>query len=241
MNQAAPEVFAGLRELDTATIFNAVIEARGGSQGGRELEGQGGMPFNYMGPGMQCMLPQFGMAIGYAATIELTTREPEVEGRHWDEYYDHLDATPGPMVAIMKDIDTRAGRGATLGDGMAATHKHLGVTGIVVDGSIRDLAGIERVGLPVWGTGVTPGHGILSLVRQNEPIIVNELLIHPGEIVVADRDGVVKIPMGDDPVKVLEKGREIRQREARYHAIFEDPELTWQGIKDFQTKMFGKE
>ena len=115
MNQAAPEVFAGLRELDTATIFNAVIESRGGSQGGRELEGQGGMPVNYMGPGMQCMLPQFGMAIGYAATIELTTSEPEVEGRHWDEYYDHLDATPGPMVAIMKDIDTRAGRGATLG------------------------------------------------------------------------------------------------------------------------------
>ena len=49
-NQAAPEVFAGLRELDTATIFNAVIESRGGSQGGRELEGQGGMPFNYMRP-----------------------------------------------------------------------------------------------------------------------------------------------------------------------------------------------
>ena len=96
------------------------------------------------------MLPQFGMAIWYAATIELTTSEPEVEGRHWDEYYDHLDATPGPMVAIMKDIDTRAGRGATLGDGMAAAHKHLGVTGIVVDGSIHDLAGIERVGLPVW-------------------------------------------------------------------------------------------
>ena len=33
---------------------------------------------------------------------------------------------------------------------MAATHKHLGVTGIVVDGSIHDLAGIERVGLPAW-------------------------------------------------------------------------------------------
>ena len=48
----------------------------------------------------------------------------------------------------MKDIDTRAGRGATLGDGMTAAHKHLGVTGIVVDGSIRDLAGIERSDYP---------------------------------------------------------------------------------------------
>ena len=40
------------------------------------------------------MLRQLGMAMGYAATIELTTNKPEVEGRHWDEYYDHLDSTP---------------------------------------------------------------------------------------------------------------------------------------------------
>ena len=237
MKQVLPEVFEGLRELDTATIFNAVIEARGASQGGRELEDQGGMPFNYMGPGMQCMLPRLGMAVGYAVTCELTTHDPDVPALAWYDYYDFLDQSPGPMVTIMKDVDTRAGRGASLGDGMAATHKHLGVSGIVVDGSIRDLAGIERVGLPVWGTGVTPGHGVLSLVRHNQPITVNELLIHPGEIVAADRDGVVKIPAGDDPAKVLEKSREIQEREARYHAIFSDPGLTWQGIKDYQQKM----
>ena len=77
---------------------------------------------------------------------------------------------------------------------------------------------------------------MLSLVRHNQPITVNELLIHPGEIVAADRDGVVKIPAGDDPAKVLEKGREIQEREARYHAIFSDPDLTWQGIKEYQQK-----
>ena len=240
MKQVSPEVFEGLRQLDTATIFNAVIEARGASQGGRELEDQGGMPFNYMGPGMQCMLPRLGMAIGYAVTCELTTHDPDGPALAWYDYYDFLDQSPGPMVTIMKDVDTRAGRGASLGDGMAATHKHLGVTGIVVDGSIRDLAGIERVGLPVWGTGFTPGHGVLSLVRHNQPVTVNELLIHPGEIVVADRDGVVKIPAGDDPAKVLEKGREIQEREARYHAIFSDPDLTWQGIKDYQQKMISQ-
>ena len=240
MKQVSLEVFEGLRQLDTATIFNAVIEARGASQGGRELEDQGGMPFNYMGPGMQCMLPRLGMAIGYAVTCELTTHDPDGPALAWYDYYDFLDQSPGPMVTIMKDVDTRAGRGASLGDGMAATHKHLGVTGIVVDGSIRDLAGIERVGLPVWGTGVTPGHGVLSLVRHNQPVTVNELLIHPGEIVAADRDGVVKIPAGDDPAKVLEKGREIQEREARYHAIFSDPDLTWQGIKDYQQKMISQ-
>jgi|GEM_PF-239979 len=237
MELVSDEVFEGLRELDTATIFNAVIEARGASQGGRELEGQGGMPLNYMAPGMHCMLPQHGMAIGYAATCEMTTHDPDGPSIPMYDYYDHLDATPGPMVAIIKDVDTIGGRGASLGDGMAATHKHLGVTGIVVDGSIRDLAGIERVGLPVWGTGVTPGHGILTMVRQNEPIVVNELIIHPGEIVAADRDGVVKIPAGDDVAKVLEKGREIQERENAYHAIYADPNLTWEGIKEYHVRM----
>ena len=86
MNPVSPEIFEGLRKLDTATIFNAVIEARGASQGGRELEGQGGMPFNYMGPGMQCMLPRLGMAVGYAATCELTTHDPDMPALDWYEY-----------------------------------------------------------------------------------------------------------------------------------------------------------
>ena len=237
MGQVSLEVFEGLKELDTATIFNAVIEARGASQGGKELQDKGGVPVNYTAPGMACLLPEHGMAIGYAVTCELTTHDPDGPEIPWHDYYDFLDQSPGPMVTIMKDVDTVAGRGASLGDGMAAVHKHLGVTGIIVDGSVRDLAGIDRVGLPVWGTGLTPGHGVLSLVRHNEPITINQLLVHPGEIVAADRDGVVKIAAGDDPVRVLEKGREVLKRESSYHGIFADPDLTWEGIKEYQRTM----
>lgn len=236
MKQVSQEIFEGLKELDTATIFNAVVEARGATQGGKELEGQGGVPINYTAPGVTCLLPDHGMAIGYAVTCELTTHDSDAPAISWDDYYDFLNQSPGPMVVIMKDVDTMAGRGASLGDGMAAIHKHLGVTGIIVDGSVRDLAGIDRVGLPVWGTGLTPGHGVLSLVRYNDPVTVNQLLVYPGEIVAADGDGVVKIPEGDDPEKVLEMGREIHRRESGFHAIFDDPDLTWEGIQEYQAK-----
>ena len=74
-------------------------------------------------------------------------------------------------------------------------------------------------------------------MRYNQSISVNQLLVHPGEIVAADRDGVVKIPAGEDAVRVLEKGREIRGRESAYHAIFADPDLTWEGIKEHQRTM----
>ena len=50
MQTAPPEVIAGLKEFDSATIFNAVVESIGGSQGGTELNEKGGVPENYTGP-----------------------------------------------------------------------------------------------------------------------------------------------------------------------------------------------
>ena len=81
-------------------------------------------------------------------------------------YYETLANTPGPLVAIFKDIDSHPGRGASFGDGMARQHRLNGVTGAVVDGTVRDLGGIRRVGLPIlgWGKGTPPSlHASLRL------------------------------------------------------------------------------
>ena len=57
MAQASPEVLAALKEFDSATLFNAIIEAQGATQGGKELESKGGMPVNYTGPEIRSILP----------------------------------------------------------------------------------------------------------------------------------------------------------------------------------------
>ena len=53
-------------------------------------------------------------------TVTVTTNDgPKPTGNTFAPYYDLLEATAGPVVAVMKDVDSRPGRGAAFGDGMA--------------------------------------------------------------------------------------------------------------------------
>ncbi len=233
MEYASQELLDALKKFDTATLFNAVIESMGATQGGTELEGKGGVPQNYTGPEIRCFLPELGRAIGYAITAEVTTNDPDSSAIPWDDYYDTMEQTPAPMVAVIKDVDSRPGRGASFGDGMAARHKAYGVTGAIVDGSIRDLMGIKGVGLPMWGKGLVPGHGVFQLIRVNESITVGELRIQPNELLIADMDGCVKVPAGLNPALVLDKAKEIFEREGKLHAFMRKPGLNQEKLREF--------
>ncbi len=234
MERASAEVINALKEFDSATVFNAVVEMQGASQGGRELEEAGGQPECYAGPEMRCMLPKLGRAVGYAVTCEITPLDADSPAIPWDEFYDTLDRTPGPIVAVYKDVDSRPGRGASFGDGIAAAHRMLGVTGVLVDGSVRDLEGIERVGLPIWGAGQVPGHGVFSLLRVNSSVTIAGLRINPGELIVADSDGVTKVPEGFDAAGVLDAARKVRDYESSFHALFDDPDVNLAKIKEWR-------
>ena len=99
------------------------------------------------------------------------------------------------MFAVMKDVDSRPGRGASFGDGMARLHQRLGAVGAVVDGTVRDLEGIRRVGLPIFAWGTVPGHGVFNATRVNAPITVGSVRIRPGDLIFGDGDGCVRIPL----------------------------------------------
>jgi regulator of RNase E activity RraA len=210
LEYASKKTLDGLREFDSATVFNAVVGSMGGSKGGQ--------PEIYTGPEIRCMLPELGTAVGYAVTAEVTTNDPDSEGISWNELYDAIHDMQVPVIEVFKDVDSRPGRGACVGEGMASVSKALGVVGYVVDGSVRDLMGIRKVGVPVWAKGVVPGHGALRLVRVNTSVTVGSLRVHPGEIIVADTDGCTKIPLAHDPAAVLEQARKVREIDANYIA-----------------------
>jgi regulator of RNase E activity RraA len=234
MPTVSAEVLNALKGFDSATVFNAVVESMGATQGGSELESSGGIPVIYTGPSMRCLLPELGTAVGTVVTTEVTPIDPDSEAIPWDEYYDVLDKTPGPIIAVMKDVDSRQGRGACFGDGMAGAHRLCGVTGAVLEGSARDVAGIETVGLPIWGTGVVPGHGVFNLVSINRSITVAGLRVHPGEVMIADTDGCTKIPSGHDPEAVLAMAGEVREREQANQAIAAKPGMTYARYRELR-------
>ena len=119
---------------------------------------------------------------------------------------------------------------------MAWRHRMLGVTGAVVEGSVRDLAGIEDAGLPIWGTGRVPGHGVFNLVSVNRPISVGGLLVYPGEIVLADLDGCTKIPHGTDPDDVLKHARRVREMEQGMFELYRQTGMTNAKLKELRSR-----
>ncbi|HRK18204.1 MAG TPA: RraA family protein [Hyphomicrobiaceae bacterium] len=120
-------------------------------------------------------------------------------------------AKPGDVLIAASDGFART---AVVGDNVTLMAKHAGVRAIVVDGMVRDLDGIEPVGLPVFARGITPnscvknGPGKVGL-----PIVAGGVRIEPGDVVIGDRDGVVVIPQGQLD-HILAHLEEIRRMEA---------------------------
>ena len=232
MRTSDPDILNKLKEFDTATVFNAIEELIKSTDTGNAPDGTGIHPLNYTGPEIISLNPALGNAIGTVVTAEVTTNDPDSDKIDWDEYYDTLHSIPGPIIAVIKDIDSRPGRGASFGDGMARRHRLLGVTGAVIEGTVRDIAGITEVGLPIWAKGKVPGHGVFNLISVNRAVTVGQLLIYPGEIVIADTDGCTKIPMWADPKDVLQKAQEVRQMEQKIFEVIERPGMTYEKLKE---------
>ncbi len=218
MQRASDQTIAALEKLDTPTVFNALVE-------------KNGLPNEqYTDQSIRCLLPNLGTYVGYAMTAEITTNDPDSPAIPWHDYYEYLEAAEGPLVAVMRDVDSRPGRGASFGDGMAALHKRLGVVGAVIDGTIRDLDGIQRVGLPIHAWGRVPGHGEFHLTRFDQPVTVGQLRIQPGDLVLADGDGCVRIQV-EEADQIIEIAEEIREREAKIHAAYDDPNYRVEQMK----------
>ncbi|MCA9878567.1 MAG: hypothetical protein KC442_12320 [Thermomicrobiales bacterium] len=84
---------------------------------------------------------------------------------------------------------------AVLGGVFATALVQRGVQGVIIDGAIRDLTEIRDLGLPVFARGVTtmaPPH--VGPGEANVPIACGRIVVNPGDIIVADEDGIVAIP-----------------------------------------------
>ncbi|TIV15199.1 MAG: ribonuclease activity regulator RraA, partial [Mesorhizobium sp.] len=91
-----------------------------------------------------------------------------------------------------------------------------GGAGVVVDGCIRDSAQAAALDIGIWVRGVTPNfHAQTNIVpfAVNVPIACSNVLVIPGDIVVADDDGVVVVPVALAPRLVELAGAHIEWEE----------------------------
>jgi len=123
-------------------------------------------------------------------------------------------AEPGDVIVIDAGSSTLNG---VLGDLISTKARHRGVAGFVVDGLIRDLPEIRALEeFPVFARGVSP---IGPLHRGpgeiNHPISAGGIVVHPGDIVTGDQNGVVVVPREVAP-DLLDRLRERTAREVEY-------------------------
>jgi regulator of RNase E activity RraA len=83
------------------------------------------------------------------------------------------------------------------GDILCSRMAKRGVAALVTDGVVRDVSGVLRTGLPVWcqGAAAPPSVAGLTFVNWQEPIACGGVAVFPGDVIVADDDGAVLIPM----------------------------------------------
>ena len=101
---------------------------------------------------------------------------------------------------------------AAAGDRVTAMMKNCGAAGFVTDGPVRDYAGIVQVGLPVWCTGLNPGSPYSNGPgRVGLAIQIGGQQVETGDMIVADRDGVVVAPFAqlDAVIERLAKVTEL--------------------------------
>lgn len=100
-------------------------------------------------------------------------------------------AKPGDILVVDGKGDTRC---ALIGGLMVNTCKMLGLGGVVIDGAVRDLLELRELGFPVFARATNPnGPNKLAPGRINWPISAGGIAISPGDLVVADDDGVVVV------------------------------------------------
>lgn len=122
---------------------------------------------------------------------------------------------------------------ALMGDIMASFAQRLGVQGLVIDGAIRDVASIGQRDFPVYARGVTHRGPYKNGPGEiNVPVSVGGMVVHPGDIVVGDQDGVLAIAPSDVAAVIEGARRQAAKEDAALKSIAEGRfDRSWVGAQ----------
>jgi regulator of RNase E activity RraA len=196
----------GLRRYDSCAVASAIDRL-----GGR-LPNEG-----YTNATIRCMTPRSTPLVAYAATVKIRCSNPQPEGHAYVERTDFLEyirSVPEPRVVAIQDADEHPGTGAFPGEVRASIWRALGCIGAITNGSVHDLAGIQKMDFHLFATGLTVFHAYAHLVEFGRPVEIGGLRICSGDLLHADGSGVLSVPVGIAD-KIPETADAILRREQR--------------------------
>jgi regulator of RNase E activity RraA len=121
-----------------------------------------------------------------------------------------------------------AGMGGLMGTAMSARN----YAGAVIDGGVRDVAYLQKIGFPVFALGIVPSTSVhhYRFAGSNVPVICDGVTVNPGDIVVADADGVAVVPRAAAE-KTLALAQQLDYKEHSMYAIIEKAKSIVEAVK----------
>lgn len=99
---------------------------------------------------------------------------------------------PGDVLVIATTVPCICG---VLGELLAGQAKVRGLAGLVIDTGVRDVAALRQLGLPIWSAAISAAGAVKATPGWvNVPVVCGGTIVEPGDLLVADDDGVVVVP-----------------------------------------------
>src|ERR1700685_834846 len=169
---------------------------------------------------------------GFARTVLLKKDEGNIDPAALNGMLEAIDAGSADSVYVMvveggEDI---AGMGGLMGTAMAAR----GYAGAVIDGGVRDVAYLRKIGFPVYATGIVPSTSVhhYRFGGSQIPVKCDGVTVNAGDIVTADSDGVVVVPRAKAQ-EVLVLAQQMDFKEHSMYAVIEQMKSIVEAVKKF--------